>query len=110
MVIVEKFEVMVALADINSRIKDFWDVAYLLGNHAIPDEELLGAINATFQKRGTPRPIEPIVFSSAFAHSAAALTRWKAFIKRTHLPDREWGKTLAIIRDRLLPLYEVLPR
>ena len=29
-VIAEKFEAMVALADINGRMKDFWDVAYLL--------------------------------------------------------------------------------
>lgn len=48
-VIAEKFEAMVALADINSRMKDFWDVAYLLENHDIPDEELLQALRATFQ-------------------------------------------------------------
>ena len=34
-VIAEKFEAMVALADINSRMKDFWDVVYLLENHGL---------------------------------------------------------------------------
>lgn len=107
-VIAEKFEAMVALADINSRMKDFWDVAYLLENHPIPDNELLEALKATFEKRGTPRPAEPIVFSSEYAISEIALGRWRAFLKRTHLPDREWSKTLAVIRDRLRPLYETL--
>jgi len=107
-VIAEKFEAMVALADINSRMKDFWDLAYLLESYDIPDEELSSAMRATFQKRGTPRPAEPTVFSLSFANSEAALTRWKAFIKRSHLPDREWDKTLSIIRSRLYPLYQTM--
>jgi hypothetical protein len=107
-VIAEKFEAMVALADINSRMKDFWDVAYLLENYDIPDEELSTAMRATFKKRGTPRPAEPIVFSLSFANSEAALMRWKAFIKRSHLPEREWDEILSIIRVRLRLLYEAM--
>lgn len=109
-VIAEKFEAMVALAELNSRMKDFWDIAYLFENYTITDEELLVAMNATFQKRGTARPVEPIVLSPSFAYSEAALTRWKAFIKRTHLPDRGWDKTLEVIRNRLRPLYGAKPK
>lgn len=107
-VIAEKFEAMVALVDINSRMKDFWNVAYLLENYDIPHEELLWAFEATFLKRGTPRPAEPIVFSAEYVHSKPALVRWKAFLKRSHLPDKEWVRTLEIIRARLRPLYETL--
>lgn len=107
-VIAEKFEAMVALADINSRMKDFWDVAYLLENHSISDGELQGALKATFEKRGTTRPAEPIVLTSEYARSETALARWRAFLKRTHLPDKEWGKALEVIRNRLRPLYETL--
>ncbi len=78
-VIAEKFEAMVALAEINSRMKDFWDVAYLLENHDIPDEELARALRATFQQRGTPLPAEPVVLSSSFADSEAALSRMEGF-------------------------------
>jgi hypothetical protein len=97
-----------ALADINSRMKDFWDVAYLLENHPISDGELQGALKATFEKRSTPRPADPIVFSSEYARSESALARWKAFLNRTRLPDKEWGKTMDVIRDRLRPLNETL--
>ncbi|MDP2790503.1 MAG: nucleotidyl transferase AbiEii/AbiGii toxin family protein [Rectinemataceae bacterium] len=109
-VIAEKFETMVALADINSRMKDFWDVAYLLENHDIPEKELMRALKATFQKRGTPIPAEPTVFSLSFASSEAALTRWKAFIRRSHLPDMDWGNALSIIQTRLVPAYRVLQK
>jgi len=109
-VIAEKFETMVALAGINSRMKDFWDVTYLLENFDIPEEEIAQALKATFQNRGTPLPSEPTVFSSTFASSEAALTRWKAFIRRSHLPDKNWGNALSIIRSRLAPIYHTLKR
>jgi hypothetical protein len=109
-VIAEKFETMIALADINSRMKDFWDVAYLLEYHDIPEMELVQALKATFQKRGTPIPAEPTVFSSTFASSEAALTRWKAFIRRSHLPSLEWDSALSIIQTRLAPIYKVLKK
>jgi DNA-binding XRE family transcriptional regulator len=109
-VIAEKFETMIALADINSRMKDFWDVAYLLEYHDIPEMELVQALKATFQKRGTPIPAEPTVFSSSFASSEVALTRWKAFIRRSHLPDMDWGNALSIIRTRLTPIYKALQK
>ncbi|MHB9153033.1 MAG: nucleotidyl transferase AbiEii/AbiGii toxin family protein [Spirochaetales bacterium] len=109
-VIAEKFETMVALADINSRMKDFWDVAYLLENHDIPEAELVQALKATFQKRGTPIPAEPTVFSSSFESSEAAIMRWKAFIRRSHLPDMDWGNALSIIRTRLAPIYKALQK
>ncbi len=107
-VIAEKFETMIALADINSRMKDFWDVAYLLENHDIPKEELVQALKATFQKRGTPIPAEPTVFSSSFASSEKASTQWKAFIRRSHLPDMDWKVVLSIIQTRLAPAYKAL--
>ncbi len=109
-VIAEKFEAMVVLADINSRMKDFWDVTYLLQNHDISDEELFGALSATFKKRGTARPAEPAVFAPGFKYSDSAQARWKAFLNRTNLPDLEWAVTLDIIRARLRPLYEALPK
>ena len=109
-VIAEKFETMIALADINSRMKDFWDVTYLLENFDILEEELAQALKATFQNRGTPLPTEPTVFSSTFTSSETALTRWKAFIRRSHLPSKEWDNALSSIRSRLAPIYKVLQK
>jgi hypothetical protein len=98
-VVSEKLETMVSLADINSRMKDFWDVAYLLEHDDIPDEELLKALRAPFHRRGTPTPAKPAELSSPYANSDTALARWRAFMKRSHLPFREW-----VMRFRLFEL------
>jgi hypothetical protein len=104
-VVAEKFEAMIALGEINSRMKDFWDVAYLLGNYKLTDEELQEALKATFQRRNTPMPEDPIVFASDFENSKVLINRWQAFLKRTLLPYRAWNEVLAVIRTRLSPLY-----
>lgn len=105
-VIAEKFETMIALGDINSRMKDFWDVAYLLGNYNFTDEELLVALKATFQRRNTPMPEDPSVFASDFENSKVLVNRWQAFLRRTLVPHQDWNEVLAVIRTRLSPLYE----
>jgi hypothetical protein len=104
-VIAEKFEAMIALADVNSRMKDFWDVAFLLKGFDLHDEEIETALRVTFKQRGTLMPDEPTVFSLPYETSDRALGLWSAFLKRTRLPSITWRETLATIRDRLQPLY-----
>jgi hypothetical protein len=87
-------------------MKDFWDVAFILSQFSIPENELRAALTATFKQRRTPRPKEPIVFSQAFVSSERALSLWSAFLRRTHLPEMTWEQALQIIRDRIAPLYE----
>lgn len=105
-VVAEKFETIIALADSSSRMKDFWDLAFILEHFEIPEEELHAALRATFERRHTPRPAEPLVFSHAFVSSERALGLWSAFMKRTHLPVQAWENALEIIKGRLAPLYK----
>lgn len=109
-VVAEKFEAMIALAESNSRMKDFWDVAFILENFSVPDEELGAALKATFSRRETQLVQNPLLFSPDFADSERAKTLWASFLKRTHLPDKEWKGVLAIIKSRLGPLYEEIDR
>jgi len=104
-VIAEKFEAMVTLADSNSRMKDFWDVAFILECFDVPDAELKTAVKATFKQRRTVLPEKPLVLRDEFADSVLAEAMWTAFLKRTHLPDTDWHKTLATIRSRLSDVY-----
>ncbi len=109
-VIAEKFEAMVALADANSRMKDYWDVAFILKSFALIDDEIETALHATFKRRGTPMPGEPIVFAPGYETSERMLTLWSAFLRRTRLPSITWRDTLVIIRDRLQPIYSRIRR
>lgn len=51
--IAEKFEAMVKLGELNSRMKDFFDVATLAANFDFEGQELAAAILATFTQRQT---------------------------------------------------------
>lgn len=56
-VIAEKFEAMVKLGISNSRMKDFWDVRYLIKEFEFDGALLQKAIRATFASRQTPLPM-----------------------------------------------------
>jgi len=109
-VIAEKFEAMVVLADGNSRMKDFWDIAFILENFDVPADELRIAIGATFVQRKTPMPENLLVFSTDFAESERSRILWDSFIKRTQLPNKMWGEVLTSISSRLKPIYQEIRR
>jgi len=81
--IAEKFQAMVDLGELNSRMKDFYDVWLLSRQHEIPLENLKGAVERTFRKRGTEIP-ETNPFSAVFMDSKQA--QWQAFRKRLGQP------------------------
>lgn len=51
-VIAEKFEAIVKLSDLNSRMKDFYDIFFLMQNHDFDGSSLKEAISKTFVNRG----------------------------------------------------------
>jgi len=52
-VVAEKFEFMVSLGELNSRMKDFYDIYILLSEKKLNRDILQEAIEITFQRRGT---------------------------------------------------------
>lgn len=55
-VVAEKFEAMVKFGIANSRMKDFWDINYLIREFDFDGALLQKAIRATFPSRQTPFP------------------------------------------------------
>ena len=79
--IAEKLQAMVALGDVNSRMKDFYDV-WVCSKHLDFDaDRLLKAIGATFRNRETPIPTgEFEALTTAFAEKHRA--QWNAFVRK----------------------------
>jgi hypothetical protein len=105
-VIAEKFQAMVYLRTLNSRMKDFYDV-WLLARHFAFDGALLAkAIAATFANRDTTFDVAPIAFTSEFTEQASISAQWTAFRKK--LPNTECPETLAeavpFLAQFLLPI------
>ena len=85
-VVAEKFEAMVSLGIANSRMKDFYDI-WVLSSEFDFDGAVLGrAIWATFERRGTPIPIQPpLALTTEFTSSPSKAAQWRAFVNRGRL-------------------------
>lgn len=86
-VIAEKFEAMVKLGELNSRMKDFFDIWTLARTGEFDGGELQLAVEQTFHRRGTPLTADPVCFSDDFAMSVAKATQWRAFLRRNRFGD-----------------------
>jgi len=103
--IAEKFQAMVNLGELNSRMKDFYDIWLLSRQHVFTLLDLFGAVGQTFQNRGTELPqISP--FSTAFTDSKQP--QWQAFHKRLgqpHVPQA-FSAIVAAVVTFLAPVME----
>lgn len=86
--IAEKLQIMVALGEVNSRLKDFYDIWLLATRYAFSGSLLAQAIRATFTHRHTPIALPIAALDEAFA-SAERETQWRAFLRRNRLDEPE---------------------
>lgn len=84
----EKFEAMVKLGQLNSRLKDFFDL-WLLSRQFEFDGRLLSeAIARTFVNRKTVMSAVPIARTAAVANDPIKHTQWKGFVQKSRLGTR----------------------
>jgi hypothetical protein len=82
-VIAEKFETMISLGIINSRLKDFYDVWLMARLFDFEGEILKQAIKSTFERRNRPLPANtPSAFTPEFYADKDRVIQWGSFIKR----------------------------
>ena len=104
-VIAEKLEAAVSLGINNSRMKDFYDIHWLLNHLNFDGEVLTEAILNTFQRRSTDLPAEtPLALSGEFAADIQKQSQWNAFLKKGKLPAQELDKVIQSIALFLLPV------
>ena len=108
-VIAEKFEAMLFLAELNSRMKDFYDIYNLCTSFDFEGKVLYEAILQTVIRRGTNTPVEPTVFDKNFADSKDKATQWHAFKRRTSVGgDLKFSEVVNKISVFLLPIYKYI--
>lgn len=86
-IIAEKLQIMIRLGEINSRMKDFFDVWLLADRFSFEGAVLARAIQATFRQRQTTVPASPVAFSDNFAQDPGKQAQWEAFLRRYRLAD-----------------------
>lgn len=105
-VVAEKFEAMVKLGMINTRMKDFYDLWLLSRQFDFDGETLSKAIRTIFARRGTVLTSAPTAFTSAFHDEKQ--TQWRAFLSRTDLTGapETLKDTIAPVKEFLAPIVE----
>jgi predicted nucleotidyltransferase component of viral defense system len=102
-VVAEKFEAMVRLGIVNTRVKDFYDVWQMARILSFEGTSLSRAIAATFERRGTPVPdAAPVALSAEFVEERA--TQWSAFLRRSGLSGSpDFSEVVELLARFLLP-------
>ncbi len=81
--VAEKFEAMVKLGQLNSRLRDFFDIWLLSRHFDFQGPMLAQALQRTFENRGTPMNSKPVALTSEFASDATKQTQWKGFLRKS---------------------------
>ena len=111
-VMAEKFEAMVKLGITNSRMKDFWDVRFLIKEFDFDGALLQKAVRATFAARQTSVPQTfPTALTDAFAANPSTAANWTAFVKRGKITsDTDFLAVLESLRGFFAPIIEAEAR
>jgi predicted nucleotidyltransferase component of viral defense system len=104
-VIAEKLEAITKLGLLNSRMKDYYDIALLSRMYPFEGENLIGAIVATFRHRETKIESEPIGLTNAFYADLARAIQWRVFIRRSRFAEQagDLEQLVVEIREFALP-------
>jgi len=81
--IAEKFEALVSLNLLTSRMKDIYDILHLAEREAFSLATLRRAIMATFTRRVTSLEDRRLVFSPEFATKRDKAVQWHALLQRS---------------------------
>jgi len=83
--VAEKFEAAVRHGDLNSRMKDFFDIWFLSRQFDFEGASLARAIREVFSRRDTELSQEVVPLSPTFAQEPSKAVQWRAFRKRNRL-------------------------
>ncbi len=91
-VVSEKFEAMVKLGLLNSRMKDFYDIWLMMRQFDFNEMKLTEALKRTFEHRKTlPPEDKPLFAEEIYDGKSDRQMLWKAFLKKgdiKHVPER----------------------
>lgn len=103
-VVAEKLQALVFLGNLNSRMKDFYDLWVLAEQFEFDGRKLQEAIINTFRRRNTALPKEiPVGLSDGFADENQ--NQWHAFLQRIHIEiePESFSDVIQILNRFLVP-------
>jgi predicted nucleotidyltransferase component of viral defense system len=109
-VVAEKLEALTALGLLNSRMKDFYDLALLCRMYQFEGQSLSEAVSATFRHRGTAIEPEPIGLTQAYSDDPSRAIQWRAFVRRSRFGEEAGDLGAPCCRNQVLCAARTLRR
>ena len=107
--IAEKFQAMIELSLVNSRMKDFYDVYKVLTSGNFNLNSLEESIKATFFNRITYYTENHSLFSSEFVTNPNRLQMWRAFLNKIGQDETlSFSQVMDTITINLKPIWDRL--
>jgi len=102
-VVAEKFEAMIKLGALNSRMKDFYDVWLLIRQFVFDGRRLSGAIARTFKNRnmGLPEAL-PFFAPEIYSEESDRNRIWWAFLEKNELREPAKLREAAVVIENFL--------
>ena len=108
-VVAEKLQILVEKGLATSRMKDFYDMAFLSWTYEFDGATLVRSIRATFDRRDTPYPSGvPEALSDVLVESLPKRAPWRAFVRKSRIDGTapDLSELVPGLRDFLLPPVE----
>jgi hypothetical protein len=108
--VAEKFEAMVKLGQLNSRMKDFFDIWLLSRQFSFDGIVLADAIASTFSHRGTAITVPPLALTSAFTSDPVKAVQWRGFLRKSRITTapEDLGQVVDTLAAFLVPVARAI--
>lgn len=104
-VVAEKYEAIVSLGMVNTRLKDYFDMWIIFNSAELDLAVLNDAIDATFKRRNTQKPQNtPIGLTADFGQDAQKIKQWEVFIKKNQLHAPDLNTVVEFLKNKLSPV------
>ena len=104
--VAEKFEAIVKLNFITSRMKDFYDLIFIAKINSFNRNMLMDAIIKTFETRGTNLEDRNIIFDEDFRNNIQKQTQWQSFLQLNKLDEKiSFSEAIIKIQSFIEPIF-----
>ena len=103
--IAEKFDAILQLLEMTSRMKDFYDIYYLSNMFDFDGRKLQEAIFETLQNRGTTYSRDSLEKIAAFANDSQMISKWNLYLRTIKMPRLEFNTVIESIYAFLEPVW-----
>ena len=104
--IAEKFDAILSMMELGSRMKDYFDIYYLSQNYKFDEQVLSDALRETFKNRDRQYTMVEYEHFASLSNNKDMIRKWNLFIKKLKLEHVEFSEVIKQINHFLYLAYE----